>query len=115
LSSAGTKDADGDSLKYEWVITDATGKKVHTYQESNPSAVFDQPGAFLCTLTVTDPSGAKNSQSIKVIAGNAPPDLSLTVGGNKTFFFPGKSFSYDIKVEDPEDGYIDPHSVAASI
>ncbi len=115
LSSAGTKDADGDSLKYEWTITDAAGKKVHTYQESNPSAVFDQPGAFLCTLTVTDPSGAKNSQSIKVIAGNAPPDLSLTVGGNKTFFFPGKSFSYDIKVEDPEDGFIDPHSVAASI
>ncbi len=115
LSSNGTKDADGDSLKYEWIITDATGKVSQTYHESNPVTVFSQPGAYLCTLTVTDPHGAKNSQAIKIIAGNAPPELSLAITGNKTFFFPGKPFGYDISVHDTEDGKIDSRQVAASI
>jgi cytochrome c len=115
LSSLGTKDFDGDSLKYEWIVTDASGKTTHTYMESNPTAVFDQPGAFAATLTVTDPRGAKNSQSVKIIAGNAPPEMSVDITGNKTFFFQGKSFGYDIKVVDQEDGHVDPRQVAASI
>jgi cytochrome c len=115
LSSAGTKDFDGDSLKYEWVINSSNGKTPVSYQEANPITVFDQPGEYSATLTVTDPGGAKNSQTIKIIAGNAPPDLGLSITGNKTFFFPGKSFGYDIQVADKEDGKIDPRQVAASI
>jgi cytochrome c len=115
LSSKGTKDADGDSLKYEWVIADANGKTVQTFHEPDPVATFNQPGQFICTLTVTDPSGGKNSQGIKIVAGNAPPELSMDITGNKTFFFPGKKFGYDIKVQDAEDGKVDPRQVAVSI
>lgn len=115
LSSAGTKDYDGDSLKYEWVITSGSGKTPVTLNEPNPVASFDQPGEYTATLTVSDPSGAKNSQSVKIIAGNSPPDLSLNISGNKTFFFPGKPFSYDIRVTDKEDGQVNPKQVAASI
>jgi cytochrome c len=114
LSSKGTKDYDGDSLKYEWVIT-ADGKAAVTYREANPSAVFSQPGEYLVTLTVSDPQGAKNSQSLKVIAGNTPPVIGMNISGNQTFFFPGKPFAYDIRVTDEEDGTIDPRQVAASI
>jgi cytochrome c len=115
LSSAGTKDFDGDSLKYEWVINGADGKAPVTFNEPNPTASFDQPGVYTATLTVTDPQGAKNSQSLKIIAGNAPPEISMDIKGNKTFFFPGKPFAYDIKVADKEDGPINPKQVAASI
>jgi cytochrome c len=115
LSSAGTKDYDGDSLKYEWVIHSANGKTPVSYHEANPTTVFDQPGEYSATLTVMDPSGAKNSQTVKIIAGNAPPDLSLAITGNKTFFFPGKTFGYNIHVTDKEDGKVDPRQVAASI
>ena len=110
LSSAGTKDFDGDSLKYEWVITGSDGKAPVTFNEANPTASFDQPGEFTATLTVTDPQGAKNSQSLKIVAGNAPPEISMNITGNKTFFFPGKSFNYDIKVDDKEDGQINPQT-----
>ncbi len=115
LSSAGTKDYDGDSLNYVWVIASANGKTPVTFNDPNPTASFDQPGEYTATLTVTDPQGAKNSRSVKIIAGNSPPDLSLNITGNKTFFFPGKPFDYDIKVTDKEDGRIDPRQVAASI
>jgi cytochrome c len=115
LSSKGTKDFDGDSLKYQWLITSANGKSPRTFNEANPKVVFDQPGEFKATLTVTDPPGAKNSQSVKIIAGNAPPELMLNVSGNQTFFFPGKAFAYDIKVSDKEDGFVDSRQVAASI
>ncbi len=115
LSSKGTKDADGDSLKYEWKITDAGGKTTMTYNTPDPTAVLNQPGAYTATLTVTDPGGAKNTQSLKIIAGNAPPEISLNISGNRTFFFPGMPVAYEIKVTDKEDGLIDPRQVAASI
>ena len=115
LSSAGTKDNDGDSLKYEWKITAANGNSPLTYNEPNPTAVFDQPGEYTATLTVTDPQGAKNNQSVKIMAGNTPPELMLNISGNQTFFFPGKPIAYDIKVADQEDGRINPGQVAASI
>ena len=114
LSSKGTKDFDGDSLKYEWVVTSA-GKSSLTYKEANPSAVINQSGEYLATLTVTDPQGAKNSQSVRIVAGNTPPEIGMSISGNQTFFFPGKPFSYDIRVMDKEDGTIDPRQVSASI
>ena len=114
LSSKGTKDFDGDSLKYEWVITGA-GKAPVTYKEANPSTVFNQPGEYTATLTVTDPQGAKNSQSVRIVAGNSSPEIGISLSGNQTFFFPGRAFNYDIKVADREDGTVDPRQVAASI
>jgi cytochrome c len=115
LSSAGTKDADGDSMKYEWKITSANNNSALTYTEPNPAAVFELPGEYTATLTVTDPKGAKNNRSVKIIAGNAPPELKLNISGNQTFFFPGKPFAYDIIAADQEDGRINPAQVAASI
>jgi cytochrome c len=115
LSSAGTKDFDGDSLKYEWKIEADSGKSPFTFTEPDPTLSLDQPGSYTATLTVTDPAGAKNSQKIKIIAGNDPPAVNLTIAGNKTFFFPGEPFGYDIQVTDKEDGKVDPRQVAASI
>jgi cytochrome c len=114
LSSKGTKDFDGDSLKYEWVIT-GVGKAPVTYKEANPTTEFTQPGEYTATLTVTDPHGAKNSRSVRIVAGNSSPEIGIKLSGNQTFFFPGKPFQYDIKVTDKEDGAIDPRQVAASI
>lgn len=115
LSSEGTKDADGDSLQYEWKVTPAAGGADQTFKEANPSVTLDKAGVYNATLTVTDPSGAKNSKSVNITAGNEPPKISLTVAGNKTFFFPGKPFSYAVAVTDKEDGTVDPKQVAVSI
>lgn len=115
LSSAGTKDYDGDKLQYEWKVSPATGGTPQTFKEANPTVTLDKAGVYHATLTVTDPAGAKNSKSLSIVAGNEPPKVLLTVSGNKTFFFPDKPISYTVAVTDKEDGAIYPKQVAVSI
>jgi cytochrome c len=115
LSSAGTKDYDGDSLQYEWKVTPASGGAEQTFKEPNPSVTLTQAGVYTATLTVNDPSGAKNSKSVTIVAGNEMPKVDLTVSGNKTFFFTDKPLNYAVAVSDKEDGKIDPKQVAVSI
>src|SRR5450432_88925 len=49
LSSAGTKDFDGDSLKYEWKIEADSGKSLFTFTEPDPTLSLDQPGSYTAT------------------------------------------------------------------
>lgn len=115
LSSAGTKDYDGDKLQYEWKVAPATGGTVQTFSEANPTVTLSKAGVYNATLTVTDPAGAKNSKSLSIVVGNEPPKVSLTVSGNKTFFFADKPISYAVAVTDKEDGTVNPKQVAVSI
>jgi cytochrome c len=103
LSSEGTKDFDGDALKYSWKIT-GTGVAPRTFATASPTVSFDKPGVYTASLTVTDAKGASNSQSLKIVAGNEPPQVAVNLTGNKTFFFPGKPIRYAVDVTDKEDG-----------
>ena len=119
LSSEGTKDNDGDALKYSWKISNAGGAP-KLFTTANPTVSFDKPGVYTATLTVTDAKGASNSQSLKIIAGNEPPQVSINLAGNKTFFFADKPIKYSVDVADQEDGSladgkIKPEQVAVSI
>ncbi len=105
LSSEGTRDFDaGDVLKYEWKVT-RNGAAYKTFTQSAPALTLTSPGTYKATLSVSDQTGAKNSESLEIKAGNEPPKVNLTVvTGNKSFFFPGKSIKYAVSVTDPEDG-----------
>ncbi|WP_221391123.1 PQQ-dependent sugar dehydrogenase [Dyadobacter sp. NIV53] len=103
LSSAGTKDFDGDALKYSWKIT-SPGTTPKQFVTANPTVSFDKNGVYTATLTVTDAKGASNSQSVKIVAGNEPPQVSVNLAGNKSFFFPNKPIKYAVAVDDKEDG-----------
>lgn len=119
LSSAGTKDYDGDALRYEWRIT-APGQPARMFNAPNPTVTFAKAGIYTAALTVTDTKGLKNSQSVPIVAGNEPPVVSIDVVENSSFFFPGKTFAYAVDVTDREDGAlasgkIDPAQVAVSV
>lgn len=120
LSSKGTFDADGDSLKYEWKIT-KNGKLVQTKRTENPEVLLSTAGIYKATLTVTDPKGLKNSKSLEIAAGNAVPVVKFDfTQGNKSFYFPGNSIKYAVSVNDKEDGSlankrIQPSQVSVSI
>ena len=103
LSSEGTKDLDGDALKYIWKVT-SPGVAPQVFSVENPAVSFNKAGVYTATLTVTDSKGASNSESLKIVAGNEPPQLSVNLAGNKTFFFAGKPIGYDVAVADKEDG-----------
>ena len=100
FTSDGTEDPDGDDLSYAWSFGQGEGSS----REMNPSYTFENPGTFDVQLTVTDGDHLSSTQSIKIYAGNEPPQLTWNISGNRTFFFPGKTIDYSIDVEDKEDG-----------
>ena len=112
LQSKGTKDFDGDDLKYQWKVT-APGVAPKVYAVADPSVSFDKPGLYTATLTVTDSKGASNSKSVRIVAGNEPPAVAVNLIGNKTFFFPGKPIQYVVNVDDKEDGSLSGGKIAA--
>lgn len=119
LTSKGTVDADGDVLTYSWKITSKAGfNKIITTPDAN--LTLTQIGTYKVIFTVNDGKGGVNSQSMEVTVGNEPPVLSLEMPkSNKTFYVANKSFEYDIKVKDKEDGTlekgINPEQVAVNI
>ncbi|WP_247236536.1 ThuA domain-containing protein [Telluribacter sp. SYSU D00476] len=126
LSSAGTKDFDGDTLAYTWTVrrsavTPQSGGTPRIFKEANPTVTFDKPGIYKATLTVTDGKGGSSSRTLEIMAGNEEPVLTFeSKTSNKTFFFPGQAFDYEVKVSDKEDGSlasgkIKPSEVAVTI
>jgi cytochrome c len=103
LSSNGTMDYDGDSLTYQWSVV-SEGKLPLTSSDKNAQFVITNAGVYKATLTVTDTQGLSNAASAQVTAGNEPPQVSLSVDGNQTFFFAGNSIHYQTIVTDNEDG-----------
>ncbi|HYC85163.1 MAG TPA: PQQ-dependent sugar dehydrogenase, partial [Chryseosolibacter sp.] len=118
LNSSGTKDHDGDSLRYEWKLWEGD-RLVLTRNESDPVITIDKPGVYRAALRADDGRGGTNEAAVAVVAGNEPPVVRLGYKGNKTFFFDNSTIAYSVHVEDREDGdlhkTIDPSSVAISI
>lgn len=104
LSAKGTKDADGDSLKYTWKVTSKSGF-VKTINQQEAQLTLTKAEVYKATLTVADGKGGVSSQSVELTAGNEPPVVKFDLdGGNKSFYFPDKAYSYNVTVTDKEDG-----------
>jgi cytochrome c len=112
LSSAGTKDPDGDQLKYNWKVTTA-GAQPKLYATANPAITLTKAGVYMATLTVTDAKGAKNSKSVQIIAGNEAPDVKVSLAGNSSFFFNNQPVNYTVNVTDKEDGSLEDGTIKA--
>jgi cytochrome c len=113
LSSAGTSDADGDALKYNWKVTTA-GAPAKLYPTANPAITLTKAGVYMATLTVTDSKGASNSKSVKIIAGNEAPQVNVDLSGNRSFYFVGKPLGYNVTVNDKEDGSLTAGTIPAA-
>jgi cytochrome c len=109
LSSAGTTDADDDSLMFSWTIRRANGDVVRRLAGASPTLTLSAPGTYTATLNVRDAQGASAEAETRIIAGNQPPTVSLALGArtNRTFFFPGATVHYGARVMDREDGSLD--------
>lgn len=105
LSSAGTKDADGDALTYQWNVFAKGSSQPTVLDGPNPSFTFQKPGQYKAVLTVTDDKGLSDAREVNLTAGNQPPTVALDVmKGNKSFYFPGQPIAYQVSVSDKEDG-----------
>ncbi|AHM61426.1 PKD domain-containing protein [Flammeovirgaceae bacterium 311] len=113
LSSRGSVDYDEDKLSYSWVIQSVGGGAAEEYTEPNPVATIRQPGRYEVSLRVSDPAGATDSTTFELVAGNSQPHVDFRItSGNRTFYFPNKSISYQVEVKDREDGSLANEGIA---
>lgn len=104
LYSEGTIDYDGDELSYEWSVVSENGFS-KSIEGPNPEITLTDTGNYVVKLEVTDDQGNTTEKKFEITAGNAPPKVDLRITeGNQTFFFPDSEISYEIEVEDLEDG-----------
>jgi cytochrome c len=103
LSSAGTRDPDGDALAYHWDVFE-TGVAPKVFTTANPTVRLDSVGSVVARLTVTDPAGASDSKTVGIVSGNEPPVVAVKTKGNSMFYFPDHALAYSVDVSDAEDG-----------
>lgn len=109
LSGKTSSDSDDDALKYEWSIE---GEKFST---ADVEYTFTKSGVYSVTLYVSDPSGARDSEVIKVKVGNTIPSVVIKTIDNSTFFFDKKPLSYQVEITDKEDEQIDPNNMMIAL
>lgn len=103
FSAANSKDLDNDKLTYNWQFAE----KKNASDKENASFTFDENGIHYAILTVTDPLGASDTDTVSIIVGNTKPEVKITSTSNSTFFFDNDSFDYAVVVTDKEDARID--------
>jgi cytochrome c len=101
LSSEGSKDFEGDKLQYEWRLH--PGNKLISRQ-ANPRVILEHPGNYVVELVVNDGRGGEARATLPLVVGNTAPRVRFTSPQEGDFFTPGKPVSYQVLVEDEEDG-----------
>lgn len=120
LSAAGSKDHEGDALKFEWrlhgptsAVTNAPGKSPANApapvaklvaSTSEAKLTVSQPGNYIVELRVSDSKGASDQTSLPLIVGNTAPAVRFTAPVDGDFFTPGRPLAYAVAVTDTEDG-----------
>ncbi len=110
FDATSTVDYDGDDLKYHWDFGDGA-----TAQGSKVSHSFTKGGEYTVVLKVTDPKGESSVSQTKILAGNAPPKVDITIAGNNQFYWPGASLNYRATASDQEDGEISTENISLTI
>ncbi|MEO6148858.1 MAG: ThuA domain-containing protein [Mucilaginibacter sp.] len=97
--TAGIKatDPENDVLSYVWHI----GNVTRTTTVPTLTYVITQPGDHDVSVEVFDSKKASTtSKKVVVTAGNAEPQVSINIKGNRSFYFAGKPVSYKVNVVD---------------
>lgn len=103
FNGRGTDFDDDDQLTYQWLFD---GKTVGA---TKPAATYTytQPGVYNAVFAVTDQTGRVGRDTIVVTVGNAKPEITVQTSNNKSFYWPGKPFSYRVVATDKETPAVD--------
>jgi len=101
LSSAGSKDWEGEPMNFEWRLQ--PGDKVFS-TEADPQLTIEEPGNYHAELRVSDPHGVSSVAAVPIVVGNTPPEVKFESPRDGDFFTPGQPIAYKVSVTDAEDG-----------
>ncbi len=98
--TADSKDPENDPMSYTWDLGNGETK---TTEEPTLTHTYDAVGEYEIKVSVKDPDGLSGeSIPVSVYAGNVAPEVTITVKGNQSFYFPGKKVDYEISVRDED-------------
>jgi cytochrome c len=101
LSAAGSKDLEGDTLRYEWKLQPG-GKVIG--KEATVKATITEPGNYVAEVEVSDGKGGTAKAGVPLTVGNSAPVVSFEQPQDGDFFTPEKKLAYRVAVQDAEDG-----------
>ncbi|GAB4466754.1 MAG: hypothetical protein OHK0057_05570 [Thermoflexibacter sp.] len=87
-----------DALIYEWFVGEQSFA-----QSEKATYTFKEEGIYQVKLKVKDKEGKSHEQSIEIVAGNSPPQISVNLQGNQSFYFGKEEIPYQVQVTDKED------------
>ncbi|MCH7976739.1 MAG: PQQ-dependent sugar dehydrogenase [Bacteroidetes bacterium] len=92
-------DPEGRPLLFSWDFGDGAAAT-----EPNPSHVYDKPGLYPVTLTVTDPSGLTGTANLTITvgSGNGPPEAAITEPAKLFAAAPGDEVVLVALASDPD-------------
>ena len=99
FSSAGTTDANGDRLRYEW---DFDSNGTVDSRVANPTHTYTARGVYEATLRVTDQTGRSASWQVRTTVGNTAPRVSLNVVSTSPPFNFGDTVRFTVTVTDDQ-------------
>ncbi|MFC3417238.1 ThuA domain-containing protein [Algoriphagus hitonicola] len=98
--TAEASDPENDAISYTW---DLGNGKTETTTEPQVTATYDQVGEYEVTVAASDDSGLSGTgPKATVYAGNVAPEVTISINGNQTFYFPGQRVSYEVSVSDED-------------
>lgn len=99
--TAAASDPERDKLSYTWDFGNGETKQTN---EPTVSYTYSKIGEYNVSVEVSDPAKlTAKSTPIAVYAGNAAPDVTIEIKGNKSFYFPGSNVEYAVSVKDSDD------------
>jgi glucose/arabinose dehydrogenase len=100
FSSRGSNDPNGSALTYAWEFGDG-----QTSTAANPTHSYPATGvkSYTVKLTVTNPQGASDSDTITITVGSRPPVATITAPANGTRVKPGETVTFRGTVTDADE------------
>ncbi|TXK49678.1 c-type cytochrome [Pontibacter qinzhouensis] len=99
-ASVAASDPEKEPLRYLWTIGDITKETKEPFLEHT----IDKAGSHVVRVEVLDKQQAsRQSEEVKVYAGNTQPEVAIKLAGNQSFYFAGKPVQYEVQVKDEDD------------
>jgi glucose/arabinose dehydrogenase/PKD repeat protein len=92
---------DGDALTYSWDFGDGGSSTA-----ANPGYVYEQAGTYHATLRVTDPTGASDTDTVRIDVGNTAPEPAIESPDPDVRFAVGDPINLRGSATDPQDGQL---------
>jgi probable HAF family extracellular repeat protein len=105
FSAEASKDADGDSLMFTWLPGD--GRVFDGPQPARQGWAYDDDGAFVVSVIVTDSKGARDTAQTALTVVNVPPMVTVTSAPSQQAVNIPAQFRFTVM----DSGYRDMHTM----